>query len=83
MSKGIKITWDILKYLLGIAFAAGMAYAAINYESKSHADTTFVKKEVYQKDIEYNRMDHDRIIKSQDVILEKLDRMDRKMDRKK
>ena len=85
MNGKIKITWDVAKWIIGVIFAAGVMYASFgrDYETKDHADGTFVKKEIYAKDMEYNKLDHDRIIKGQDNIIDKLDRLDKKMDRRK
>jgi len=45
----LALTFDIIKWLVGIAFlAAGIFYAAI-FETKSHANDTFVKKEVQEE----------------------------------
>jgi hypothetical protein len=74
MSGKIKLTFDVLKWIVIAAFMAGGVWASIKFESKDHSDSTYVKKELYQNEIEHNREDHDRMFKQLDRIENKIDK---------
>ena len=39
--------FDLIKWILGVAFGAGLFWGATTYETKAHAEETYVKKELF------------------------------------
>ncbi|MGD1046006.1 MAG: hypothetical protein ABR936_11900 [Bacteroidota bacterium] len=51
-----QITFDFIRWILGAALAAGIAYGTL--ESRSHAETTYVKKDLFEAFEKNNEQQH-------------------------
>jgi hypothetical protein len=52
-----QITFDFLKWIIGLAFAVGAAYGIL--ETKSHSEETYVRKDMYIEAQRTNDKAHD------------------------
>ena len=77
-SNGLKVSSDVIKWLLMIAFSAGMIYASIKFETQTHSDETYLKKEVFDEVQRSSDANRSELIKRLDRIEEKIDRLTEK-----
>jgi hypothetical protein len=54
-----QITFDFVKWIVAIAFGAGMVYGTTKFESQDHAEKTYVKKELFEEFQKSNKESHD------------------------
>ena len=62
--------FDAIKWLLAIGFGAAMVYGNILYETQSHAEATYVRKDVQTQIQNQNQASLDRIEKKLDRLFE-------------
>lgn len=67
----VKLSFELIKWIITVAFGAALIYSTVIYETKDHSDIIYLKKEVFFEIQSTNQRSLERIENKLDKLIEK------------